>query len=223
MSPQLKTLVCKRMIQIALEKDESAREMCIELFKDLYMTEILSKEQIRRGFDLVCIDMDDILIDIPFAINHLFQMVDGMVFTAKLFGESFLYRIPDALLDAKVYLLLTPSAKHTLIPKLPKTSLLYEQGKCKEDFLLMGKEAIVTRDFEPLYSYFDSHPNFKPLHCLFVRKVLCSATGRLLKAALTPTMMRRKLALDSFNTAGNLYHSLPPAIPTPSTNSYMHS
>jgi len=92
------------MIQISLEKDVSARELCVAYFKDLYMYEALNKEQIRRGFDLIYIDMDDILIDTPLAIEYLFKMIEGIVFRIKLFPESFLYRIPDALLDTKMYI-----------------------------------------------------------------------------------------------------------------------
>lgn len=106
LSPQLKTLACKRMIQIALEKDVSVREMCVGFFKDLYMCEVLYKEQIRRGFDLIYIDMDDILIDIPHAIGYLFEMISEIVFKVRLFNESFLYRIPDPLLNTKMYILL---------------------------------------------------------------------------------------------------------------------
>jgi hypothetical protein len=95
------------MIQISLEKDETTRELCIVYFKDLYMCEALNKEQIRRGFDLIYIDMYDILLDTPMAMGYLFKMIEGIVFKVKLFSESFLYRIPDTLLNTKMYVLLT--------------------------------------------------------------------------------------------------------------------
>lgn len=63
------------------------------------------------------------------------------------------------------------SAKDILIPNLPKDSKLYEQVACKEEFLMTGKDAVHTKDFALIHSYFDSHSNFKPLHCLFIRKV----------------------------------------------------
>lgn len=105
LSPQGKTIVAKRMIQISLEKEESARDNCLHYFKDFYMLDIISKEQIRRGFDLIYINMDDILIDIPFAIGYIFRMVEKLVFKIKLFKESFLYRIPDTLLNTTTYTL----------------------------------------------------------------------------------------------------------------------
>ena len=58
-----------------------------------------------------------------------------------------------------------------MTPHLGEHSWLFDQTECKDDFLIMGKEAIKTKDFGPIHSYFDSHTDFIPLHCLFVRKV----------------------------------------------------
>ena len=99
LGPQAKTLIAKRMVQIALEREEMDREACLHFFKDFYMHDIMSKEQIRRGFDLVCIDLDDILVDTPRAIEYLFQLIVKLVFDMKLFTEMFLSRIPDILLN----------------------------------------------------------------------------------------------------------------------------
>ncbi len=87
------------MIQISLERESKDRDACLELLQEFYMRDVLTKEQIRRGFDLVYIDLDDILVDTPHAIEHLFQMVLNVVYKTRLFEEPFFSRIPQILLD----------------------------------------------------------------------------------------------------------------------------
>ena len=96
---QCRTLFAKRMIQIALERDSVDREACIAYFKEAYINDLIKKEEIRRGFDLIYIDLDEILIDNPHAIEHLMHMLLRIVYDAHLFTESFFIRLPDILLN----------------------------------------------------------------------------------------------------------------------------
>ena len=103
LSSQARTLIVKRMIQVAIEKDTTEREVCLNIFKEAFVNDLIRKEEIRRGFDLIYIDLDDILIDIPHAIEYLMQMVIRIVYDYHMFSESFFARIPEVLLGLKMY------------------------------------------------------------------------------------------------------------------------
>jgi len=185
-SPQSKTLMTKRMIQIAIEKEQKDRELCIDLFKEFYMHNALTKEQIRRGFDLIYIDLDDILVDTPKAIDYLFQMISRIVFDIKLFQISFLSRIPEILLNHHTYFdyvlskIHKTSFKEIIIPKLSKfeQELLYNQPKYKEEFGNLSKTLFFDKNFDNVKIYFtETNPNLFMLHSLFIRKVFSFNTG----------------------------------------------
>jgi len=91
------------MLQISLEREPQDREICLALLKEAYMSDLLRKEEIRRGFDLLFIDLDDILIDNPHAIEHVMSMLLRITTGLHLFNESFLVRIPEILLNLQTY------------------------------------------------------------------------------------------------------------------------
>lgn len=60
--------------------------------------DLFRKEEIRRGFDLIYIDLDEILKDNPLSIVHTMEMILNAVGDIHLFPESFLSRLPPILL-----------------------------------------------------------------------------------------------------------------------------
>jgi hypothetical protein len=95
---QSRTILAKRMIQIALERAELDRTLCVSFFKEAYMCELIRKEEIRRGFDLAYIDFDQILIDNPYAIGHLLSILLPLVFDLHVFSVDFFSRLPPVLM-----------------------------------------------------------------------------------------------------------------------------
>lgn len=89
------------MIQVALERSEEDRETCVNLFREGYMADLFRKEEIRRGFDLVYIDLDQILIDNPRAIELLMKMLLRAICDLHLFPESLLARMPEVVMNLK--------------------------------------------------------------------------------------------------------------------------
>jgi hypothetical protein len=97
-SPQGKTLVVKRMLQVALERDTADRELCGRFIKEAFLTDLLTKENIRRGFDLIYIDMDNIMTDNPHAIDHVLHLLLYLVYNQSLLSPFIFTRLPPAIL-----------------------------------------------------------------------------------------------------------------------------
>ena len=98
LSPPAKTLVAKRMVQIALERDTADRELCGRFLKEAYIADLLCKEQIRRGLDLVYIDLDNIITDNPHAIEYIWHLLLYLIYNEGLFSPFLLTRLPGVVL-----------------------------------------------------------------------------------------------------------------------------
>ena len=50
--------------------------------------------------------------------------------------------------------------------------MVFNRAKYKDEFIMLTKEAIIGKSPEVIRSYFEAHPNLKPIQSLFVRKVI---------------------------------------------------
>ena len=97
-SYQSRSLLVKRIVQVAVEKGDAAVDMAAHLLQELFFSRAITKTSVRRALDRVFLELDELLIDQPGATRLLTKLLTELC-RRKVVPSKILCRLSDAHLN----------------------------------------------------------------------------------------------------------------------------
>lgn len=168
---KLHSFIFSRTVQVALDKAESEYDVAWGLLELLYSAKLFSPREIRRGFDRIYRNINDILTDVPNAAVVILELLNKIVAEGVLSPYAIL-RVPSSLysLGRGESVLQDIKSNSTVL-----SSLIQTLPETKEKILQLLREYYATGVSDGVADYLKANRWYGPIA---VRKALELALDR---------------------------------------------